>query len=229
MIEHIPQIVEKAFFYFHSAGTNATELEPYLHHFIEKLPHTYIWIGDGVISDSPFMREKLNYNNSSEKRYWFTFPMDDASSPESFQYYSQAIGASLSSSSGFVNSMVDQVKAKFSLTTDKIVLCGFQHGSSLVLSTAMMRKKDPFSQAVLIEPYILEAYYLADEKKLPSTAIYCIDNKHIRERTKDWLNVKTDKELDKMGVNTKKITIKNGGDELDISMIVEVINVVNNI
>jgi len=229
MIEHIPEKVKKAFFYFHSAGTNSNELESYLHYFIEKLPHTYIWIGDGVISDSPLMGSELNYNSNSEKRYWFTFPMDDASSRESFMAHSQAMGASLCSSGAFVNHMVDQVKFRFSLSIDKIVLCGFQHGSSLALSSAMMRLKDPYSHTILLEPYLLEAFYLRDEELLPSTTVHCIDNKHIRSRTEQWLKIDTDKELAGFGINTVRITVKNGGDDLNLSMIIEVINIIKNI
>ena len=228
MIEHIPHKVENAFFYFHSAGTNSTELEPYLYHFIEKLPNTYIWAGDGVISDSPLLKDNLKYNSHSDKRYWFSFPMDDASSFESFKNNAQAVGASLCSSGASVNTMVDQIQLRFSLSSDKIILGGFQHGSSLALAASMMRIKDPFSRTILIEPYLLEAFYLDDEKNLPPTKVYCIDNRHIRRRTKEWINIETDKELEKFGLQTERITVKNGGDDLDLSMIIETINLIKN-
>ena len=80
MIEHIPEKVDKAFLYFHSAGASSAETRAFLPLLIESLPNTYIWAGDGVISKSPLMRQGLHYGKDS-KRYWFTFPMQDASRP----------------------------------------------------------------------------------------------------------------------------------------------------
>lgn len=220
MIEIIPEKVERAFLYFHSAGTNSVEFEPYLETVKRLLPNTYIWIGDGHISGSPLL-----YNNSyygdSEERYWFMFPMQDASSRESFYQNREAMGASLMSAGSFVNSIVDQVKSRFNLSTDKITLSGFQHGSSLVLSTAMMRKNDPFKSIILFEPYLLEAFCFESEPILKETKVICVENSFIRNRTYNWLGIYTDAEFQKMGFEVKSIVTEEGDNKLDKLMVEE--------
>ena len=225
MIEHIPENVDNAFLYFHSAGRSSNELEPFLSHLIENLPNTYIWAGDGVISDSPLMRHGLNYGKESKRRYWFTFPMQDASSPESFASHSEAMGATLTCSGAYVNAMVDQIKLRFRIPAKKVVLCGFQHGSCIALSAAMIRISDPYAYTILFEPYILESYYLKDEANIPNTTVVCIDNKHIRDRIKNWINIETDKEFQKYGIVTQGIIVEEGGDKLNLLMMQEAIKI----
>jgi hypothetical protein len=82
MIEHIPSTVERAFLYFHSAGRSSDELKPFLPRLLQCLPNTYIWAGDGVISNSPLMRHDLEYDPAAAKHYWFSFPMQDAASQQ---------------------------------------------------------------------------------------------------------------------------------------------------
>ncbi len=53
MTGHVPDVVELALLYFHSAGTTSEQLRPFLSRLVEALPTTYIWAGDGVISTSP--------------------------------------------------------------------------------------------------------------------------------------------------------------------------------
>lgn len=228
MIEHIPEHVETALLYFHSAGTTSDEFAPFLPHFIESLPHTYIWAGDGVISGSPLMRQGMHYGNA-QKRYWFTFPMQDASSPESFAANVEAMGATLMCGGAYVNALVDQVMPRFALTADKVVLCGFQHGGCIALAAAMLRIHDPFTFTILLEPYLLEAYYLKDETTLPKTTVVCIENQHIRERTRNWLHVETDQELQSYGIATQQITVHDGGDAVDADMMNEVIRIMKNL
>ena len=175
MIEYIPDRVDQALLYFHSAGTSAEEIQPFLSGLIENLPNTYIWAGDGVISQSPLMRQGLHYGTSS-KHYWFTFPMQDASSPESFAAYVEAMGATLTCAGAYVNVLVDQILARFHLGAEQVVLCGIQHGSCLALAAAMMRVDDPYAVTILIEPYILEGYYLKDELQKPQTTVICLEN-----------------------------------------------------
>lgn len=223
MIEYIPQQVTNAFLYFHSAGASSEELRPFLPQLQENLPNTYIWAGDGVISGAPLMRQGLHYGDDA-KRYWFTFPMQDASSPESFARNAEAMGATLSCGGAYVNMLADQVMARFNIPVSKVVLAGFQHGSSVALAAAMMRRGDPYATTILFEPYILESYYLAHERTpLPSTTVVCIDNQHIRERTKRWINIETDHEFSAMGMVTRAITVQGGDDRLDSAMMNEAI------
>ena len=194
MIEHIPEKVDQAFLYFHSAATSAEQIRPFLPLLIESLPNTNIWAGDGVISGSPLMQQGLYYGPDA-KRYWFTFPMQDASSPESFAGHVEAMGATLTCSGAYVNALVDQILARFHITAQRVVLCGFQHGSCVALAAAMIRIHDPYAFTILFEPYVLETYYLRDELTLPKTTVVCIENQHIRTRTRNWMDIETDKEL----------------------------------
>ncbi|MBZ0299787.1 MAG: hypothetical protein K8J31_08610 [Anaerolineae bacterium] len=224
MFEHVPQQVENAFLYFHSAGTSAVELEPFLPQWIDALPHTYLWAGDGVISGSPLMRQGLHYG-ADAKHYWFTFPMQDASSPESFASHVEAMGAALSCAGAYVNALADQVMARFQLPARKVVLCGFQHGSCIALAAAMLRKVDPFAITILFEPYILESYYLRDEAPLPQTAVVCIENQHIRSRTQNWIHLETDRVFQTYGLVVQQLTVEGGGDALDSTMMAEAVKI----
>lgn len=224
MIEHVPQQVETAFLYFHSAGVTSDELKPFLPQLIESLPNTYIWAGDGVIGGAPLMRQGLHYAHDP-KRYWFTFPMQDASSPESFASHVEAMGAALSCAGAYVNALVDQIMARFQFPASKVVLAGFQHGSCVALAASMMRKNDPHAACILFEPYILESYYLKTEAPLPGTIVVCIDNQHIRQRTWNWIHIETDKVFQSYGMNVQAITVEAGGDHLDAAMMEEAIQI----
>lgn len=218
MIEIIPEKIDSAFLYFHSAGTNSKEFKPFIRELESKMPNTYIWIGDGNISGSPLMFKNSFYGESDYK-YWFMFPMQDASSQESFFENKEAMGASLTSASSFVNNLVDQIKRKYHLSTEKIVLSGFQHGSSLVLASAMMRKNDPFKYVILFEPYLLEAYYLDNENIIENTTVICVENNYIRNRTYHWIGIYTDVEFAKMGLKVKKVVIEEGDEKLNQEMV----------
>jgi predicted esterase len=220
MIEHIPRQVDKAFLYFHSAGVTSDELKPFLPQLIEGMPNTYIWAGDGVIGGAPLMRQGIQYAAHS-KRYWFVFPMQDASSPESFAGHTEAMGAVLSSAGAYVNALADQVMARFRLPASKVVLAGFQHGSCVALAASMLRHHDPFAFTILFEPYILEGLYLKDESSLPGTTVVCIDNRHIQQRTFDWIHIQTDREFQSFGMNIQTVTVNDGSDTLDWPMLHE--------
>ena len=90
----------------------------------------------------------------------------------------------------------------------------------------MMRLRDPYAFTILFEPYILEAYYLKHELTLPKTTVVCIDNQHIRDRTRDWMKIETDREFQSYGMVTRGITLKAGGDQLDAAMMEEAIKIV---
>lgn len=223
MIEHIPEHVENALLYFHSAGTSSAQITPFVPKLIQHLPHTYIWAGDGVISDSPLMRQGLYYGHDTAKRYWFTFPMQDASSAESFASHIEAMGATLTCAGAYVNALADQIMARFQLTAQNVVLCGFQHGSCVALAAAMLRIHDPYAMAILFEPFLLESYYLKEERTLPKTTVVCIDNQHIRARTQNWLHLGTDEVFQSYGMVTQRITVNGGDDTLDAQMMQEAI------
>ena len=218
MFEIIPKEIDRALFYFHSAGSNSKQIAPFLKEIEALFPTAYIWAGDGNLSNSALISGHPTYGGP-EERYWFVFPMDDACSEESFLKNKQSMGASLLSAGSFVNYLVDIVMRRYNLSADKIILSGFQHGGALALSAAMMRKYDPFSQVVLFEPYLLEAYFMDQNMIIPDTGVYCIDNEHIRKRTYNWIGVYTDEELRKMGMNAIKVTVQGGGDHLSMEMI----------
>ena len=228
MIEHIPETVNNALFYFHSAGRTSAEIRPFLNYLTGKLPNTYMWAGDGMISGSPLMRHNLFYGTSL-RRYWFTFPMQNPSSRESFSQNSEAMGAILACSGAYINQTVDLIKERFKLPAEKIVLSGFQHGSCAALAAAMIRKNDPFFYTILFQPYILESYYLEYEEIPYQTTVVCIENLLIQQRTKKWLNIETEKEFQKIGINTLGITIENGKEQLDIDMIKEAVKIIRSL
>ena len=66
MIEIIPDKIDSAFLYFHSAGTNSKEFKPFIRELESKMPNTYIWIGDGNISGSPLMFNNSFYGESDK-------------------------------------------------------------------------------------------------------------------------------------------------------------------
>jgi pimeloyl-ACP methyl ester carboxylesterase len=146
------------------------------------LPTTYIWAGDGCIDGQadPVMGKAVSYGTSSQ-RYWFVFPMQ-TSTPEGFAAASEAMGAVLATSGGYVNAFVDQVLARFQLPASRVVLCGHQHGACVALAAAMMRRVNPFAMTVLFDPWPLETLYLQHEHELPATKVVCIDNQWVRER-----------------------------------------------
>ena len=152
--------------------------------------------------------------------------MQDAATQKSFQQHSEAMGASLLSSGAFLNRFVDQIKEKFGLPTNRIVLSGFQHGSCLALTASMMRKTDPFSTTILFEPYILEGYYLEKEPVQAETTVVCIENQYMRNRVKNWINTETNKEFKKFGMNVISIVLDREEEKLDIIMIKEAVKVV---
>jgi len=218
MIERIPEKADRALLYFHSAGTDSREFLPFIDIVESSLENTYVWAGDGNISGSPLMYDNGQFGESGE-RFWFMFPMQDASSEKSFHRSREAMGASLLSAGAFVNSLVDQIKERYGLSTEKIVLSGFQHGSALALAAAMMRRSDPFRQVILFEPYLLEAFYLEEERIARDTTVLCVDNEHIRERTFAWLGKHTDREFSRMGMDVRRITTEKGDDHLSMEMI----------
>ena len=177
-----------------------------------------------MVSNSPLMNNGMFYGDS-EKRYWFMFPMQDASTQKSFYKNSEAMGASLLSSGAFLNSFIDQIKNRFSLSTKKIILAGFQHGSCLALTSAMMRKTDPFKYTILFEPYLLEGYYHKKEFIQKETTVVCIENIYIRNFVKTMMGIETDKEFDKFGMNTYSIILEEGEERLDKGMINEAIKI----
>jgi predicted esterase len=224
MLEVVPAQVHSALLYFHSAGESAEQFRAYMPQWMAGLPNTYLWAGDGVISGAPLMRQGAHYG-PDEKRYWFTFPMQDASSPESFARHTEAMGATLACGGAYVNRIADQVMARFQLPAARVVLCGFQHGGSMALAASMLRKHDPYAVTILIEPYILEAYYLQEESPLPQTAVVCIENEHIRRRTHQWLGLYTNETLDGYGIATRQITAPGGTDQLDEGLMREAIRI----
>ena len=191
MIEIIPNVVDAAFLYFHTRCSTGDEIAPFVDEIQKGLPNTYIWAGDGCIegkSDDPIMGNAVSYGTSSQ-RYWFVFPMH-SSTGEGFVAATEAMGAVLVTSGGYVNAFVDQVLARFQIAASRIVLCGHQHGACVALAAAMMRRVKPFALTVLFDPWPFETLYLQHEQKLPATKVVCIDNLWVRERWEqsvDWI------------------------------------------
>jgi hypothetical protein len=184
MIEIVPDQVDTAFIYFHTARSTGAEIVPFLDELQAEMPHAYIWAGDGAIegSEAPLMGQAVNYA-SSLQRYWFVFPMQ-GSGNEDFANAIEPVGAVLVSCGGYINTFVDQVIARFHIPASRVVLCGHQHGACVALAAAMMRREDPFTLTVLFDPWPLEAYYLQYEHNLPDTKVVCVDNLWVREREK---------------------------------------------
>lgn len=183
MVEIIPQVIDTAFFYFHTRCSTGDEIAPFVDDIQKALPTTYIWAGDGCIdgqADDPVMGKTVRYGTSSQ-RYWFVFPMH-SSTPEGFAAATEAMGAVLATSGGYVNDFVEQVLARFQLPASRVVLCGHQHGACVALAATMLRRVQPFALAVLFDPWPLETLYLQHEQELPATKVVCIDNQWVRER-----------------------------------------------
>jgi hypothetical protein len=183
MIEMVPEVVDSALLYFHTRCSSGDEIAPFMGELCAGLPNTYIWAGDGCIEGAavdPVMGNAVSYGASAQ-RYWFVFPMQ-SSTAEAFAATTEAMGAVLATSGGYVNAVVDRVMARFGLTARRVVLCGHQHGACVALAAAMMRRTDPFALTVLFDPWPLEAYYLQHERELPPTKVVCVDNSWVRER-----------------------------------------------
>jgi hypothetical protein len=225
MIEIIPDVVDTAFLYFHTRCSSGDEIGPFIEEIRKELPNTYIWAGDGCIegnSDDPIMGKAVSYGVSSQ-RFWFVFPMQ-SSTAESFVAATEAMGAVLATSGGYVNALVDQVIARFQIPAFRIVLCGHQHGACVALAAAMMRRATPFALTVLFDPWPLETLYLQNEKQLPPTKIVCVDNLWVREREKQR-GAKTAlyKVFREYGINTEGITLPEGQGQPDEYMFREAI------
>ena len=225
MIEIIPDVVDSAFFYFHTRCSSGDEIAPFVDEIRAGLPNTYIWAGDGCIEgqlDDPVMGRAVRYGTSAQ-RYWFVFPMQ-SSTPEAFATAAEAMGAVLVTSGGFVNALVDQLSARFQIPASRVVLCGHQHGSCVALAAAMMRRVNPFSLAVLFDPWPLEALYLQREHQLPQTKVVCVDNRWVRERERQR---GADKPLyqvfQQYGMNAEGITLPEGEGKPDAYMFREAV------
>jgi len=225
MIEIIPDVVDTAFLYFHTRCSSGDEIAPFVDEIRKGLPNTYIWAGDGCIegeSQDPIMGQAVSYATSS-RRFWFVFPMR-GSGKEDFATATEAVGAILTTSGGYINAWVDQVIARFHITASRVVLCGHQHGSCVALAAAMMRRENPFALTVLFDPWPLETLYLQREQKLPQTKVVCVDNLWVREREKQR---GADTELYQLfrqyGMNAEGVTLPEGGGIPDAFMFREAV------
>ena len=212
MIEIVPQVVDTAFLYFHTRRSTGDELAPFADEFCRELPTTYLWAGDGPIEggqDDPMMGSTVNCGTSRE-RYWFVFPMHGRTA-EAFASATEAMGAVLATSGGYANALADQVMARFRIPAARVVLCGHQHGACVALAAAMLRRADPFSLAVLFDPWPLETLYLAHEQGLPQTKVLCVDNAWVRAREQQRGAVKPLYEVFReYGINADGITLPAG-------------------
>lgn len=225
MVEIVPNVVDSALLYFHTRRSSGDEIIPFLDELQKGLPSTYIWAGDGCIegnSDDPVMRRAVSYG-TSRQRYWFVFPMQ-SSSQDSFVATTEAMGAVLTTSGGYANALVDQAKARFQISTSRVVLCGHQHGACVALAAAMMRRADPFALTVLFDPWPLETLYLQHEQNLPATKVVCIDNRWVQEREKQrGAETELYKVFGQYGINAEGVTLPEGQDKPDIFMFREAI------
>jgi len=217
MIEIIPDKIDTAFLYFHTRCSSGNEIAPFLDEVQQELPNTYIWAGDGSIEgdiNDPTMGNAVNYGGSTQ-HYWFVFPIHTGTA-EAFTEATEAMGAVLATSGGFVNTFVDQVMARFHLSASRVLLCGHQHGSCVALAAAMMRRKDPFGLTILFDPWPLETLYLEHESDLPPTKVICIDNQWTRERERQRGNeIELYKVFKSYGINADGITLPKGRDVPD--------------
>jgi predicted esterase len=217
MIEIIPDIVDTAFLYFHTRRSSGDEIAPFVEEIRKALPTTYVWAGDGCIeggADDPIMRRAVSYG-TSRQRYWFVFPMQSGTT-EDFVAATEAMGAVLATSGGYVNALVEQVRARFQLPASRVVLCGHQHGACVALAAAMMRRTDPFALTVLFDPWPLETLYLQFEQQLPETKVICVDNLWVRERERQrGAATELYKVFRSYGMNAEGITLTDGHDKPD--------------
>lgn len=220
MIEIIPNTVETALLYFHTRCSSGDEIAPFVEELRGGLPNTYIWAGDGCIEGQaadPVMRRAVSYG-ASARRYWFVFPIQESTS-EAFASAVEAMGAVLATSGGYANAMADQVMARFQIPARRVVLCGHQHGSCVALAAAMMRRRDPFSLAVLFDPWPLEALYLRHEHDLPQTKVVCVDNRWAREREKQrGVEAPLYQVFRQYGINAEGVTLEEGAGRPDAHM-----------
>jgi pimeloyl-ACP methyl ester carboxylesterase len=189
------------------------------------LPNTYIWAGDGCIegnADDPMMGKAVGYGESTE-RYWFVFPIQSTTAA-SFIAATEAMGAVLLTSGGYVNALVDQVISRFQITPFRVVLCGHQHGACVALAAAMMRRANPFALTVLFDPWPLETLYLQHEQGFPSTKVVCVDNLWIRQREMQrGAHTELFKVFQRYGINAEGITLPEGQGKPDEHMFCEAI------
>lgn len=225
MIEIVPDNVDSAFLYFHTRSSSGNEIAPFVDEIRASLPNMYIWAGDGCIegkSDDPTMGKAVSYGMGPE-RFWFVFPMH-SSTAESFAASTEAMGAVLVTSGGYVNALVDQVISRFQIPVSRVVLCGHQHGSCVALAAAMMRRAKSLALTVLFDPWPLETLYLQYEEQLPSTKVICIDNLWVREREKQRGAVtELYKTFRRYGINAEGVTLTEGEGKPDQHMIHEAI------
>ncbi len=227
MIEIVPACVNSALLYFHTAHSSGNEITPFLEELQAGLPHTYLWAGDGGIEGStdPLMGRSVSYGNTAQ-RYWFVFPMQGNGS-EDFARVVVPMGAVLVTCGGYVNTLVDQLCARFSLPASRVVLCGHQHGACVALAAAMIRRADPFALTVLFDPWPLETLYLEHEQDLPPTRVVCVDNAWVRERERQrGAEVELYKVFRSYGIQAEGITLAHGGNKPDADMFREVIRLV---
>ncbi|HEY3341563.1 MAG TPA: hypothetical protein VGK81_06075, partial [Anaerolineae bacterium] len=201
------------------------EIAPFVDDIQKALPTTYIWAGDGCIegkSDDPLMGKAVSYGMSSQ-RYWFVFPMQTRT-PEGFAAATEAMGAVLATSGGYVNAFVEQALARFQLPASRVVLCGHQHGACVALAATMLRRVQPFALAVLFDPWPLETLYLQHEHELPATKVVCIDNQWVRERERQrGATTELYKVFREYGIRAEGITLSEGQAKPDGPMFREAI------
>ncbi len=225
MIEIVPNVVDTALLYFHTRCSAGDEIAPFVDEIRSQLPRTYIWAGDGCIEgagDDPVMGNAVSYGTST-RRYWFVFPMH-SSTPEGFAVTTEAMGAVLATSGGYVNAFVDQVTTRFGISASRVVLCGHQHGACVALAAAMLRRAEPFALTVLFDPWPLETLYLRDERELPRTKVVCIDNRWVRERERQrGAETALYQVFRQYGINAEGITLAEGAGEPDGDMFREAV------
>ncbi len=142
----------------------------------------------------------------------------------------EAMGAVLATSGGYVNALVDQVSSRFHILASRIVLCGHQHGSCVALAAAMMRRQDPFALTVVFDPWPLESLYLEREQKLPSTKVVCIDNLWVRERERQrGAEMELYKVLRRYGIQAEGVTLPEGEGKPDAFMFREAVRQVKKV
>jgi hypothetical protein len=153
-----------------------------------------------------------------------------SSTTESFVAATEAMGAVLVTSGGYVNALVDQVLARFNIGASRVVLCGHQHGACVALAAAMMRRADPFALTVLFDPWPLETLYLQFEQQLPETKVICIDNLWVRARERQrGSEIELYKVFQRYGMNAEGITLTEGQDKPDGYMFREAVRQIKSV
>lgn len=208
--------VKQAFFYFHTAKRDGSEINPFVEKLIQRLPDTYIWAGDGFISGSALMGSNLAFNGEGE-RFWFNFPAqeDDKYATDFFQRNVTAMGAVLTCCGVYINAFIDEKLKQLGLCAKDAVLCGYRHGSCAALAAAMVRKNDPFPLSILLNPFPLEMYYLRIENNLPSTKVLCVDTEFTRtEQMRISGDEATDQLFRQYGINAELVLSNDTQDPL---------------